>query len=219
MRKFEEIKTEILELANKNGACSNGVRDCKNTTNEIELIDVIVKYISWLIRSKIISAEWIESNFDKALFWERGVYTSGEHYLENPKAQVITLGSSSATVETWDSSSATVETFGSSSATVNTWDSSSATVETFGSSSATVETFGSSSATVETFGSSSATVETWDSSSATVETWDSSSATVETLGSSSKLNYSLGEGSLNTIKDLGLRKLFVKKSQFEIIEI
>ncbi len=144
-------------------------------------------------------------------------------------ATVKTLGSSSATVKTWGSSSATVETWGSSSATVETWDSSSATVETLGSSSATVKTLGSSSATVktwdsssatvETWGSSSATVETWGSSSATVKTWGSSSATVETCDSSSKLTYSIGDGYCPTIKHLNERKLYVKTSNFEIVQL
>ncbi|MBV7531321.1 hypothetical protein [Chitinophaga sp. sic0106] len=90
---------------------------------------------------------------------------------------------------------------------------------TLGSSSATVKTLGSSSAMVETWDSSSATVKTLDSSSATVKTLGSSSATVETLGSSSKLTYSLGDGQCPSIKHLTEKKLFVKTSDFEIVQV
>ena len=89
-------------------------------------------------------------------------------------------------------------------------------IVTLGSSQATVKTWGSSQATVETWGSSQATVETWGSSQATVKTWESSQATVETWGSSqAKLDAANG----GLIQDRSAMKLYIKKSDYEIVLI
>jgi hypothetical protein len=73
----------------------------------------------------------------------------------------------------------------------------------------------SSSANVETWNSSSANVKTFSSSSANVKTLDSSSANVKTLDSSSA-TFALGEGKLNSIKDITNGKLYIKKDAFTI---
>ena len=190
-KSFEEIKEEILKKAIENDACNSGINDAKNTSNTLELLLVIKKHIRWLIQSKTIDAEWLEECFGTKLLWANHIYTSGQHHIHLDEDK-------SYGVVTLGRSSATVKTLGSSSATVETWDSSSATVETWDSSSATVKTLG----------SSSATVETWDSSSATVAFYNSS-----------KLTHSLGSGICPTIKHLTEKKVFVKTSSFEVVQI
>ena len=67
---------------------------------------------------------------------------------------------------------------------------------------------------IVTLDSSQATVKTLDSSQATVETWGSSQATVKTLDSSqAKLDAANG----GLIQDRSNKKLYIKKSDFEII--
>ncbi|MES2004302.1 MAG: hypothetical protein V4450_07260, partial [Bacteroidota bacterium] len=67
-------------------------------------------------------------------------------------------------------------------------------------------------------GSSSATVETLGSSSATVKTLGSSSATVAQY-QSSKLTHSLGDGPCPLIKHLTEKKVYIKTSDFEIVQV
>ncbi len=67
-------------------------------------------------------------------------------------------------------------------------------------------------------GSSSATVETWGSSSATVKTCDSSSAHIGQYHSS-KLEHSLGDGVCPMIKHFTEKKVFIKTSDFEIVQV
>ncbi|MFB6456543.1 hypothetical protein ACE38W_14815 [Chitinophaga sp. Hz27] len=227
---FEEIKDFIVRRGKQFEWCEGQANRMYNASSIHELLEVIKDNIAWIASKQEGLADILEELFGTELLFFHNIYTSGKHHLSIDKpAYIVTLGSSSATVETLDSSSATVETLGSSSATVETlgsssatvktWGSSSATVKTLDSSSATVKTLDSSSATVKTLGSSSTTVKTLDSSSATVETLGSSSATVETWGSSSKLTYSLGDGPCPSIKHLSERKLFVKTSDFEIVQV
>jgi hypothetical protein len=241
---FKDAKKELLKLAKDACACQDEYKKALKSETPAELLATIKNNAHWCITENVISVELLEKWFGASVLAENYLFISGENAVEviqdavivllgsssanvktwgSSSANVETLGSSSANVKTWGSSSANVKTWGSSSANVKTldsssanvetWDSSSANVETWDSSSANVETWDSSSANVKTLDSSSANVETWDSSSANVETWDSSSANVKTWGSSSKLTYTQSGG---IMRDLGKRRIFIKKSDFEI---
>jgi len=219
-KNFEDLKNDLISLAEENDACSDAAEQLESAETIECLLKVVKDNISWCCQNIPECADKLVACFGNELLLKYNIYVSGVHNINVTEANtvIVLCGSSSATVKTWDSSSATVETWGSSSATVETWGSSSATVETWGSSSATVKTCGSSSATVETWGSSSATVETWGSSSATVKTCASSSANIGRYFSS-KLEYSLGYGICPLIKHLTEKKVFIKTSEFEIVQV
>ena len=199
--------------------------------------------------AKIIDAEYLEDNFTEEELSQAGIYTKNTHEVRTSSfacgsATVEAYGSAtveaygSATVEAYDSAtveaydSATVEAYDSAtvkacdSATVEAYDS--ATVEACGS--ATVEAYGS--ATVEACGS--ATVEACGS--ATVEAYGS--ATVEACGSATVKAYGSAtvkacgnsyvedctgnirpESDYAIVKDYYNHKIYIKKGEFEIIEV
>ena len=167
---FEDIKNDLISLAEENDACSDATEELENSENIEQLLQVVKDNISWCCRNIEGCASLLVKTFGNELLHKFNIYTSSQHSLSvTEKNTVIALlGSSSATVETWDSSSATVKTLGSSSATV------------------------------KTLGSSSANIGRYHSS---------------------KLEYSLGEGTCPLIKHFTEKKVFVKTSEFEIVQV
>jgi len=199
MKPFEEFRLEFIQTCRDNNACEPEFRRLISTDTKENFFKVIKHNINWCFQKGILSTKILLENFSVEELNSFDIYTSGEH-------NVVTSGQEIRNMITLESSQATVETWGSSQATVETWGSSQATVKTLESSQATVITLESSQATVKTWGSSQATVETWGSSQATVETWGSSQA---------KLDYSNG----GLIQDRSNRKIFIKKSDYEIVLI
>jgi hypothetical protein len=220
---FQDAKRELLELAKAADACSEEYKKAYKSETTAELLAVVKRNANWCLNNNVISVELLEEWFGVGVLNENYIYISGNHALEAKKdIYILLLGSSQATIETWESSQATIKTWGSSQATIKTWGSSQATIKTWGSSQATIETRGSSQATIKTWGSSQATIKTWGSSQATIKTWGSSQATIETWESSqatiktwgsSKLSYTVLGGLL---QDRNKRKIFIKKSDYEI---
>ena len=210
MKTFEELKEELLHRAKEAGACTAGYKMGLEANNKADLLKAITENWRWVfVSTKIINAEYLETNFTEDELNEAGIYTRGVH-----EARIKAFACGSATVEAYDS--ATVKAYNS--ATVEAYDS--ATVKACGS--ATVKACGS--ATVKACGS--ATVEAYDSAtvkaynSATVKAYDS--ATVEAYDNS-YVEDCTGNirpaGGYAIVKDYLNKKIYIKKGKFEIIEI
>ena len=226
MKTFEELKEELLTRAKNAGACQSGYAMGLRSNTKADLLKAITENWFWVLRyAKIIDAEYLEDNFTEEELSQAGIYTKNTHEVRTSSfacgsATVEAFGSAtveaydSATVEAYDSAtveacdSATVEAYDSAtveacdSATVEACDS--ATVEAYGS--ATVKAFGS--ATVKAFGS--ATVKACDS--ATVEAYDNSYVEDCTGNIRPESDYAI-------VKDYYNHKIYIKKGEFEIIEV
>ena len=234
MKTFEELKEELLTRAKNAGACQSGYAMGLRSNTKADLLKAITENWFWVLRdAKIIDAEYLEDNFTEEELSQAGIYTKNTHEVRTSSfacgsATVKACGS--ATVEAYDS--ATVEAYGS--ATVEAYGS--ATVKAYGS--ATVKAYGS--ATVEAY--DSATVKAYDSAtveacgSATVEACGS--ATVEAYGSATVKAYDSAtvkacgnsyvedctgnirpESDYAIVKDYYNHKIYIKKGEFEIIEV
>ena len=202
MKTFEEVKEELLRRAKEAGACTDGYRMGLEAKNKADLLKAITENWRWvLVSARIIDAEYLENNFAEEELNEAGIYVSGIH-----ETSTVAFACGSATVKACGS--ATVEAFGS--ATVEAFDS--ATVEAYDS--ATVKACGS--ATVKACGS--ATVVACDSAtvvacgSATVVAYDNSY--VEDCTG----NIRPADG-FSIVKDYYNHRIYIKKGQFEIIEV
>ena len=242
MKTFEELKEELLIRAKNAGACQAGYAMGLRSDTKSDLLKAITENWFWVLRSaKIVDAKYLEDNFTEEELSEAGIYTRNTHVVSTASfacgsATVEACGSAtveacgSATVEAYDSAtvkaydsatveacgSATVEAYGS--ATVKAYDSAtvkacdSATVEACGS--ATVKACGSAtvkacdSATVEAYGS--ATVEAYDS--ATVKAYGNSYVEDCTGNVRPQSGYAI-------VKDYHSHKIYIKKGNFEIIEV
>ena len=218
MKTFEELKEELLTRAKNAGACQSGYAMGLRSNTKADLLKAITENWFWVLRdAKIIDAEYLEDNFTEEELSQAGIYTKNTH-----EVRTSSFACGSATVKAYGS--ATVKAYGS------------ATVEACGS--ATVEACGS--ATVEAY--DSATVEAYDSAtvkacgSATVKACDSAtvkacdSATVEACGSAtvkacgnSYVEDCTGnirpESDYAIVKDYYNHKIYIKKGEFEIIEV
>ena len=226
MKTFEEVKEELLRRAKEAGACADGYRMGLEAENKADLLKAITKNWWWVfVSAKIIDAEYLKDNFTEEDLNEAGIYVSGIH-----ETSTVAFACGSATVKAYDS--ATVEAYDS--ATVEAYDS--ATVEAYGS--ATVKAYGS--ATVKAYGSAtvkacdSATVKAYGSAtvkacgSATVKACDSAtvkacgSATVEACGNSYVEDYTGNirpADGFSIVKDYYNHRIYIRKGQFEIIEV
>ena len=226
MKTFEELKEELLIRAKNAGACQAGYAMGLRSNTKSDLLKAITENWFWVLRSaKIVDAKYLEDNFTEEELSEAGIYTRNTH-----EVRTVSFACGSATVKACDSAtveaydSATVEAYGSAtvkaygSATVKAYDS--ATVKACDS--ATVEAYDS--ATVEAYGS--ATVKAYDS--ATVEACGS--ATVEAYGSATVEAYSNSyvedctgnvrpQSDYAIVKDYHSHKIYIKKGNFEIIEV
>ena len=210
MKTFEELKEELLTRAKNAGACQSGYAMGLRSNTKADLLKAITENWFWVLRdAKIIDAEYLEDNFTEEELSQAGIYTKNTHEVRTSSfacgsATVKAYGS--ATVEAYDS--ATVEACGS--ATVKAYGS--ATVEAYDS--ATVEACGS--ATVKAYGS--ATVEAYGS--ATVKAYGS--ATVKACGNSYVEDCTGNirpESDYAIVKDYYNHKIYIKKGEFEIIEV
>ena len=194
MKTFEELKEELLTRAKNAGACQSGYAMGLRSNTKADLLKAITENWFWVLRyAKIIDAEYLEDNFTEEELSQVGIYTKNTHEVRT---------------SSFAYDSATVEACGS--ATVKAYDS--ATVEAYGS--ATVEAYDS--ATVEACGS--ATVKAYDS--ATVEACDS--ATVKACGNSYVEDCTGNirpESDYAIVKDYYNHKIYIKKGEFEIIEV
>ena len=218
MKTFEELKEELLIRAKNAGACQAGYAMGLRSDTKSDLLKAITENWFWVLRSaKIVDAKYLEDNFTEEELSEAGIYTRNTHVVST-----ASFACGSATVKACGSAtvkacgSATVEAYDS--ATVKAYDS--ATVEACGS--ATVEAYGSAtvkaydSATVEACGS--ATVEACGS--ATVKAYDS--ATVEAYGNSYVEDCTGNvrpQSGYAIVKDYHSHKIYIKKGNFEIIEV
>jgi len=210
MKTFEELKEELLIRAKNAGACQAGYAMGLRSDTKSDLLKAITENWFWVLRSaKIVDAKYLEDNFTEEELSEAGIYTRNTHVVST-----ASFACGSATVEAYGS--ATVKAYDS--ATVKAYDS--ATVEACGS--ATVKAYDS--ATVEAYGS--ATVEAYDS--ATVEAYGS--ATVEACGSATVKAYGNSyvedctgnvrpQSGYAIVKDYHSHKIYIKKGNFEIIEV
>ena len=210
MKTFEELKEELLIRAKNAGACQAGYAMGLRSDTKSDLLKAITENWFWVLRSaKIVDAKYLEDNFTEEELSEAGIYTRNTHVVST-----ASFACGSATVEAYGS--ATVKAYDS--ATVKAYDS--ATVEACGS--ATVKAYDS--ATVEAYGS--ATVEAYDS--ATVEACGS--ATVEACGSATVKAYGNSyvedctgnvrpQSGYAIVKDYHSHKIYIKKGNFEIIEV
>ena len=194
MKTFEELKEELLTRAKNAGACQSGYAMGLRSNTKADLLKAITENWFWVLRdAKIIDAEYLEDNFTEEELSQAGIYTKNTHEV---KTSSFACGSAtvkacgSATVEAYDS--ATVKAFGS--ATVKAFDS------------ATVEAHDS--ATVEACGS--ATVKAYDS--ATVEAYGNSYVEDCTGNIRPESDYAI-------VKDYYNHKIYIKKGEFEIIEV
>ena len=218
MKTFEELKEELLTRAKNAGACQSGYAMGLRSNTKADLLKAITENWFWVLRdAKIIDAEYLEDNFTEEELSQAGIYTKNTHEVRTSSfacgsATVKAYGSAtveacgSATVEAYDS--ATVEAYGS--ATVEAYDS--ATVKACGS--ATVKAYGS--ATVKACGS--ATVKAYGS--ATVKACGS--ATVKACGNSYVEDCTGNirpESDYAIVKDYYNHKIYIKKGEFEIIEV
>ena len=194
MKTFEELKEELLTRAKNAGACQSGYAMGLRSNTKADLLKAITENWFWVLRyAKIIDAEYLEDNFTEEELSQAGIYTKNTH-----EVRTSSFAYDSATVEACDS--ATVKACGS--ATVKAYDS--ATVEAYDS--ATVEACGS--ATVKAYGS------------ATVEAYDS--ATVKACGNSYVEDCTGNirpESDYAIVKDYYNHKIYIKKGEFEIIEV
>ena len=210
MKTFEELKEELLIRAKNAGACQAGYAMGLRSNTKSDLLKAITENWFWVLRSaKIVDAKYLEDNFTEEELSEAGIYIRNTH-----EVRTVSFACGSATVEAYGS--ATVKACGS--ATVKAYDSAtveacdSATVEACDS--ATVEACGS--ATVKACGS--ATVEAYDSAtvkaygSATVEAYDNSYVEDCTGNVRPQSDYAI-------VKDYHSHKIYIKKGNFEIIEV
>ena len=202
MKTFEELKEELLIRAKNAGACQAGYAMGLRSNTKSDLLKAITENWFWVLRSaKIVDAKYLEDNFTEEELSEAGIYTRNTH-----EVRTVSFACGSATVKACDS--ATVEAYDS--ATVEAYDS--ATVEAYGS--ATVKAYGSAtvkaydSATVEACGS--ATVEAYGS--ATVEAYSNSYVEDCTGNVRPQSDYAI-------VKDYHSHKIYIKKGNFEIIEV
>ena len=202
MKTFEELKEELLIRAKNAGACQAGYAMGLRSNTKSDLLKAITENWFWVLRSaKIVDAKYLEDNFTEEELSEAGIYTRNTH-----EVRTVSFACGSATVEACGSAtvkaygSATVEAYGS--ATVEAYDS--ATVKAYGS--ATVKAYGS--ATVEAYGS--ATVEAYGS--ATVKAYDNSYVEDCTGNVRPQSDYAI-------VKDYHSHKIYIKKGNFEIIEV
>ena len=194
MKTFEELKEELLIRAKNAGACQLGYAMGLRSNTRADLLKAITDNWFWVLRdAKIVDARYLEDNFTEEELSNAGIYTKKYH-----EVRTASFACGSATVKACGS------------ATVEAYDS--ATVEACGS--ATVKAYGS--ATVEAY--DSATVKAYDS--ATVEACGS--ATVKAYGNSYIEDY-IGnirpESDYAIVKDYHNHKIYIKKGQFEIIEV
>ena len=194
MKTFEELKEELLIRAKNAGACQAGYAMGLRSDTKSDLLKAITENWFWVLRSaKIVDAKYLEDNFTEEELSEAGIYTRNTHVVST-----ASFACGSATVKACGS--ATVEAYGS--ATVKAYDS--ATVKAYDS--ATVEACGS--ATVEACGS--ATVKAYDS--ATVEAYGNSYVEDCTGNVRPQSGYAI-------VKDYHSHKIYIKKGNFEIIEV
>ena len=194
MKTFEELKEELLIRAKNAGACQAGYAMGLRSDTKSDLLKAITENWFWVLRSaKIVDAKYLEDNFTEEELSEAGIYTRNTHVVST-----ASFACGSATVEACES--ATVEACGS--ATVKAYGS--ATVEAYGS--ATVEACGS--ATVEAYGS--ATVQAFVS--ATVKAYGNSYVEDCTGNVRPQSGYAI-------VKDYHSHKIYIKKGNFEIIEV
>ena len=194
MKTFEELKEELLIRAKNAGACQLGYAMGLRSNTRADLLKAITDNWFWVLRdAKIVDARYLEDNFTEEELSNAGIYTKKYH-----EVRTASFACGSATVKAYDS--ATVKAYGS--ATVKAYDS------------ATVEAYDS--ATVKAY--DSATVKAYDS--ATVEAYDS--ATVKAYDNSYIEDY-IGnirpESDYAIVKDYHNHKIYIKKGQFEIIEV
>ena len=210
MKTFEELKEELLIRAKNAGACQAGYAMGLRSNTKSDLLKAITENWFWVLRSaKIVDAKYLEDNFTEEELSEAGIYTRNTH-----EVRTVSFACGSATVEAYGS--ATVKAYGSAtvkacdSATVEACDN--ATVEAYGSAtvkacdSATVEAYGS--ATVKAYGS--ATVKAYGS--ATVEAYSNSYVEDCTGNVRPQSDYAI-------VKDYHSHKIYIKKGNFEIIEV
>ncbi|WP_418988058.1 hypothetical protein [Bacteroides heparinolyticus] len=218
MKSFEKVKEEIIERAVKyyDDYSTNCVH-MNRTTNKSELLNVITEDWHWYM-GKVFNSTFLEESFEEDELHEAGIYTSGIHELEDKT--IFACGSS--TVKAYGCSVKACEN-----STVEACDGSEviaycgATVEAYGG--ATVRAY--CGATVEAYGHS--VVRSFNG--ALVKAYDFSfvkstgNSVVEVYGDAyvvdlhgecvTKLND-------NTIfKDCENKKIYIKKGQFEIIEV
>ena len=210
MKTFEELKEELLIRVKNAGACQAGYAMGLRSDTKSDLLKAITENWFWVLRSaKIVDAKYLEDNFTEEELSEAGIYTRNTHVVST-----ASFACGSATVEAYDS--ATVKAYDS--ATVKAYDS--ATVEAYGS--ATVKAYDS--ATVKAY--DSATVKAYDS--ATVEACGS--ATVKACGSATVKAYGNSyvedctgnvrpQSGYAIVKDYHSHKIYIKKGNFEIIEV
>ena len=202
MKTFEELKEELLTRAKNAGACQSGYAMGLRSNTKADLLKAITENWFWVLRdAKIIDAEYLEDNFTEEELSQAGIYTKNTH-----EVRTSSFACDSATVKAYDS--ATVKAYGS--ATVEACGS--ATVEAYDS--ATVKAYDS--ATVKAYGS--ATVKACDS--ATVEACGS--ATVKACGNSYVEDCTGNirpESDYAIVKDYYNHKIYIKKGEFEIIEV
>ena len=210
MKTFEELKEELLIRAKNAGACQAGYAMGLRSNTKSDLLKAITENWFWVLRSaNIVDAKYLEDNFTEEELLEAGIYIRNTHEVRTVSfacgsATVKACGSAtvkacdSATVEACDS--ATVKAYDS--ATVKACDS--ATVEACDS--ATVEAYDS--ATVKAY--DSATVEACDS--ATVKAYDNSYVEDCTGNVRPQSGYAI-------VKDYHSHKIYIKKGNFEIIEV
>ena len=210
MKTFEELKEELLIRAKNAGACQAGYAMGLRSNTKSDLLKAITENWFWVLRSaNIVDAKYLEDNFTEEELLEAGIYIRNTH-----EVRTVSFACGSATVKACGSAtvkacdSATVEAYGSAtvkacgSATVEACDS--ATVEAYDS--ATVKACDS--ATVKAYGS--ATVEAYDS--ATVEAYDNSYVEDCTGNVRPQSGYAI-------VKDYHSHKIYIKKGNFEIIEV
>jgi hypothetical protein len=237
---FAAVKEDILRRATESEACSAGKRAAQATSDSAELLAVIKEHIVWLIARKVIDATWLETCFTSAQLHAQHIYTSGVHEIvlrDASNASITALGTSTANVKAWGTSTANVEALDTSTANVKAWGTSTANVEALGTSTANVKAWGTSTANVEAWGTSTANVEALDTSTANVKALDTSTANVKAWGTSTanvealdtstancwnyngKLAHSFGDGRCPVVKDMEGKKIFVKVSDFEIVQV
>ena len=202
MKTFEELKEELLIRAKNAGACQAGYAMGLRSNTKSDLLKAITENWFWVLRSaNIVDAKYLEDNFTEEELLEAGIYIRNTH-----EVRTVSFACGSATVKACGS--ATVEACDS--ATVKAYDS--ATVKACGS--ATVEAYDS--ATVKACGSAtvkacdSATVKAYDS--ATVKACDNSYVEDCTGNVRPQSGYAI-------VKDYHSHKIYIKKGNFEIIEV
>jgi len=106
---FEQVKSELLELAKKANACDRGYNEAENAETFGELLDIIVDNIGWCIGRKIATARNLKKWFNSTSLNARNVFISGKHQLDivtkpNVIDTIIILGRSYANIIARDNS-------------------------------------------------------------------------------------------------------------------